>query len=1140
MDNIPTSVELDRESVKVYKWSGSSWQEIGIAENEEAIINGTGYSVSYNGDTRELILRVDDETSFKVEFDSWAEKTTRDTDGDGDLDDEAGEHFINTVTLTGEGQFVAETDEQHKVYTAGGGIEDVPLDGFAIEKFDENNIAETLDGAEFTLYKVKEYNETPDSFLIPDTNDWVKIAEKTTADGNVKFSGLSYAQPIGTGEDENGWGNEYTGMQVVLYAWVESGMSQELKDEGYQIGNNALPHYFIMYYRADPDNASDPVEIRKEASSYQLADQFDRNLQNANFITVKKTKTQYTWPVQNSAKTTKTVTKLWDDYNDKNGVRPKADEVHVQLMQNDQPYGQEVTLIDATIDKNNPKYTYTWIDLPLTDPVTKEEYIYTVVETQIDENYVATYSGDTFTITNHLVDNSTFIVNKVWDDNDNVERKRPQSITYTLYQEDESGNLREYDSQTVGYAENFSYKWEELPTVDDPDDPTTTYSYFVQETKMTAADGTEYVLDENTGKLVNDGTALYVSSAESIGGAENVYKITNTVVSSRTGTVKLTKTVTGLIGNHSNIDAGSGKTADEKTYSVTLTDSDGYKIYAVLDTEKSTDELKVYNFDHIQNSAPDYTVFSISEKVSVQVNNLPLGAYSYTVNENTGGNMSIPGYEFDASASGGSVTTVQVQPENDPENENPVEANLINNYIPDKGTLSLSKEVRGLPDDADAANYRFPVTITTQSTDENGDPETLYLNAQGKLVNSPMVLYIVPGTPLLIENVPIGSYDVNELYEDENRMPVLAYPGMDEELSSAVAHYTLDTDSSTLQLTGLAVTKNNTRTGKVINRYSPKGKLILDKTVTIDGETYDSARIAELKEGSEDDQALASQIEGITFTVTNLGTREVVAENVTFADILAAKEESGSYVIDQLPYGTYEVTESNTAVGTYLLTTAWVIDDQNKSSGQVTIGDENVDGAVVEITNEYEVSTTDFTFYKIWLNQLGDVVDWSTNIQSITVTVSRTPSGLTDTFSYTYNVPIAAFTAEGTEITANNADAHAPKLKVKSGTGNEKYTFLMENIPKIYAAGEPYIYSVTETAVNGYKDPSYGFKQESDVVIHIGGTSAEDKQYIINTPLDGVSLPATGGPGTKLFYSMGTVFIAMAGLFLFIRRRRVG
>ena len=98
----------------------------------------------------------------------------------------------------------------------------------------------------------------------------------------------------------------------------------------------------------------------------------------------------------------------------------------------------------------------------------------------------------------------------------------------------------------------------------------------------------------------------------------------------------------------------------------------------------------------------------------------------------------------------------------------------------------------------------------------------------------------------------------------------------------------------------------------------------------------------------------------------------------------------------------------------------------------------------------------------------------------------------------------------------------------------------MENIPKIYAAGEPYIYSVTETAVNGYKDPSYGFKQESDVVIHIGGTSAEDKQYIINTPLDGVSLPATGGPGTKLFYSMGTVFIAMAGLFLFIRRRRVG
>ena len=80
--------------------------------------------------------------------------------------------------------------------------------------------------------------------------------------------------------------------------------------------------------------------------------------------------------------------------------------------------------------------------------------------------------------------------------------------------------------------------------------------------------------------------------------------------------------------------------------------------------------------------------------------------------------------------------------------------------------------------------------------------------------------------------------------------------------------------------------------------------------------------------------------------------------------------------------------------------------------------------------------------------------------------------------------------------------------------------------------------SVTETAVDGYKDPSYGVKQESDVVIRIGGTSAEDGQYIINTPQDAVSLPKTGGPGTKLLYSMGTVFTAMAGFFLFLRRRR--
>lgn len=961
-DNIPTSIELDRESVKVYKWTGSAWAEMPIAANEEQIANGTGYSASYHGDTRELILRVADNTSFKVTFDGWAEKTTRDTDGDGELDDEQGEHFINTATLTGEGQFVAKTDEQHKVYTAEGGVGDVPYDGFAIEKFDENNLTKKLNGAEFTLYKVKEYNAIPESYLIPDTNEWVELSKKTTTSGVAKFSGLSYAQPIGTGEAGNGWEETYSSMQVVLYAWVESGLSQELIEEGYQIGDNAAPHFFILYHKAS--SATDPVEVKKEASSYALADLFDGNLQTANFITVNKAKTAYTWPVQNAGKTSKTVTKLWDDKNNKKGLRPKANEVHVQLMQNNQPYGAEVTLIDATIDKNNPKYTYTWFDLPLTDPETKEPYTYTVQETQIDENYIATYSGDTFTITNHLVDNTTFIANKVWEDEDNVERKRPQSITYTLYQEDESGNLRVYDTQTVGNDKNFSYKWEDLPTVDDPDDPTTTYRYFVQETKMTAFDGTEYVLDERTGKLVHDGTALYVTSAEAVEGAENVYKITNTVVSSRTGSVKLTKTLTGLTGNHSNIDAGEGKKADEKTYSVTLTDSDGYKIYAVLDTEKSTDELKVYNFDHIQTTVNDFTTFEISEKVSVQVNNLPLGAYSYTATENTSGDMIIPGYQFDASASGGSVTAVQVKPENDPDNENPVEANLINNYIPDKGTLSLTKEVRGLPTDVDLTKYRFPVTVSTESTDENGDPVTLYVNAQGKLVDAPMVLYIVPGTPLVIENVPIGSYDVNELYEDENRMPVLAYTGMDEELAASIAHYSLDTDSSTLQLTGLAVTKNNTRTGKLINSYSPKGSLILDKTVTVEGVTYDAAKLAELEAGDEAAQALAAQIKGITFKVTNFGTKEVVADNITYADILAAKAESGSYKIDNLPYGTYVVTESNTTVGDYTLTTTWTVDDETKASGQILLGDDNVDGAKVEITNEYEVSTADLTVTK--------------------------------------------------------------------------------------------------------------------------------------------------------------------------------
>ena len=121
-------------------------------------------------------------------------------------------------------------------------------------------------------------------------------------------------------------------------------------------------------------------------------------------------------------------------------------------------------------------------------------------------------------------------------------------------------------------------------------------------------------------------------------------------------------------------------------------------------------------------------------------------------------------------------------------------------------------------------------------------------------------------------------------------------------------------------------------------------------------------------------------------------------------------------------------------------------------------------------------------------------------------------------------------------------------------------------------SGNALEYYVKETTVDGYKEPEYCTKTGStgntgegtgSTGEETGGTNegttgtdesttfvpkgqnaadkdrAKDKEAIINRPYDAVSLPSTGGPGTKLFYGMGIAFIAMAGIILFIKRKEM-
>ncbi len=136
---------------------------------------------------------------------------------------------------------------------------------------------------------------------------------------------------------------------------------------------------------------------------------------------------QFTYVVTNTyepQKTSKTVTKIWNDNNNQDGMRPS--EVTVHLLAN----GNEVDSVKLS-DQNN--WTYTFENINLNENGQPIEY--TVVEDPVS-NYTQSivYDNiDTFTITNtHIPETKTINIEKIWKDNENQDGIRPDSVEVAL------------------------------------------------------------------------------------------------------------------------------------------------------------------------------------------------------------------------------------------------------------------------------------------------------------------------------------------------------------------------------------------------------------------------------------------------------------------------------------------------------------------------------------------------------------------------------------------------------------------------------------------------------------------------------------------------------------------------------------
>lgn len=210
----------------------------------------------------------------------------------------------------------------------------------------------------------------------------------------------------------------------------------------------------------------------------------------------------------------RTIEKEWDDNNNQDNKRP--DSIQVQLKANGENYGDKITLNE----KNGWKVELT--DLPKYSSGTNE-IVYTVVEDSVD-NYTPSYAynGETITITNTIteIEKTSVTVNKVWKDNDDQDRIRPDRIKVYLMIGD-----KVVDSVHLSEANQWTYTFTNLDKY---------------------ADGQEIVYTVR--EFISDDLELPYSS-EITGSMAEGYTITNTHIPATIEKITVSKTWEDLDDN---------------------------------------------------------------------------------------------------------------------------------------------------------------------------------------------------------------------------------------------------------------------------------------------------------------------------------------------------------------------------------------------------------------------------------------------------------------------------------------------------------------------------------------------------------------------------------------------------------------
>ena len=211
----------------------------------------------------------------------------------------------------------------------------------------------------------------------------------------------------------------------------------------------------LKYTWSNLPKFADGIEIVYSVEEIEMTDDYSVSYDNS---TAGKT-------IVTNTHTTETtfysIEKEWADNNDQDGIRPRS--IKIQLKADDENYGDVITLNadeGNSWDASNSKYT--WSNLPKYK--NGKEIKYSVEEINVTDGYEATYventdKNSTKVINTHVPSVTKRSVEKIWNDGNNQDGKRPESIQVQL----KADGIASGNEVSLNGSNNWKYTWENLP-----------------------------------------------------------------------------------------------------------------------------------------------------------------------------------------------------------------------------------------------------------------------------------------------------------------------------------------------------------------------------------------------------------------------------------------------------------------------------------------------------------------------------------------------------------------------------------------------------------------------------------------------------------------------------------------------------